>query len=81
MNVVANQLPVEPTVPGFHQLELAWRENEALGASLDSRDLTCPETRRARELFEARRRILYVHMQAHRERYALLPAMPRVVGF
>lgn len=81
MNVVADRLPVEPPAPGLQQLEIAWRENEALGASLGSRDLTCAETRRARELFETRRRILYVHMQAHRERCARPPAMPRVVGF
>jgi hypothetical protein len=81
MNVVADRLPVEPTAPGFHELELAWRQNEELGASLEGGDLTSPAAIRALELFRARRRILYVHIQAHRERCALPPAMPRVVGF
>ena len=81
MSVVADGLPVEAAAPTFHQLELAWRRNDALGASLRTRDLTSPEAIRALELFQARRRILYVHMQAHRERCALLTAVPDVVGF
>ena len=80
MSVVADRLPVEPIAPTFHQLELAWRRNEALGASLRSVDVTSPDAIRALELFQARRRILYVHMQAHRERRAL-HTMSQVVGF
>lgn len=81
MNVVADRQPVEPAAPSFHQLELAWRRNEALGASLRTGDLTSPDAIRALELFQARRRILYVHLQAHREPPAPLAAMPDVVGF
>ena len=81
MSVVADRLPVAPTAPTFRQLELAWRQNEALGASLRSGDVAGPDALRALELFQARRRILYVHMQAHRERRALLTTMPDVVGF
>lgn len=81
MNVVADRLPVEPTAPGLQQLELAWRENEALGASLRSGDGTNLGAIRALELYLVRRRVLYVHMQAHRERRATQSATSQAVGF
>ena len=55
------------TTDAYASLERAWLRNEALGAELQAAPPT-PEIIRGLEEFAQRRRILYVHLLARRER-------------
>jgi hypothetical protein len=57
----------DPATPAYTRLEQAWRRNEAFGAELLAAPPT-PDTIRGLEEFAQRRRILYVHLLANRER-------------
>ena len=65
MNVVADRSALDPACTNVYELQALWQRNEAVGASLWFADLSQPANARAFELFQARRRVLYGHLQAH----------------
>ena len=62
-----------PATDAYTRLEQAWQQNEAFGAELLTAPLT-PDIIRGLEEFAERRRILYVHLLAGRERRRAVPA-------